>query len=140
MELTLTTPALLFPTISLLILAYTNRFIAIGNRMRNLHSLYEKEKSDSVLGQIRILKVRVRMIRDLQIVGIACLFFCVLTMFLIFENQPEFAKHSFELSLLLLMLAFGISAWEIVLSTRALNIQLKNIEEQEKGNGHAGEN
>jgi hypothetical protein len=132
MELTLTTPALLFPTISLLILAYTNRFIAIGSRIRNLHSLYQKEKSDILLGQMQILKRRVRMIRDLQIVGIVCLFFCVLTMFLIFENQPEFAKHSFELSLILLMVAFGLSAWEIILSTRALNIQLTDLEEKEK--------
>jgi hypothetical protein len=134
MELTLTTPALLFPTISLLILAYTNRFIAIGSRIRNLHSLYQKEKSDILLGQMQILKRRVRMIRDLQIVGIVCLFFCVLTMFLIFENQPEFAKHSFELSLILLMVAFGLSAWEIILSTRALNIQLTDLEEKEKLN------
>ena len=54
MELTLTTPALLFPTISLLLLAYTNRFVAIGSRIRNLHGLYQLEKSDSLLSQIKI--------------------------------------------------------------------------------------
>jgi hypothetical protein len=134
MELTLTTPALLFPTISLLILAYTNRFIAIGNRIRNLHGVYVNDKSEIILGQIQILRLRVRMIRDLQIVGIVCLFFCVLTMFLIFENQAEYAKHSFEVSLILLMIAFGFSAWEIILSTRALNLQLKGLEEKENLN------
>jgi hypothetical protein len=134
MELTLTTPALLFPTISLLLLAYTNRFIAIGNRIRNLHVLYKQERSKSVLEQIRILGVRVRLVRNLQITGIVCLFSCVLTMFLIFQGQAELAKHSFGLSLLLMMLAFGMSAWEIILSTRALNIELKDIEDREKSN------
>jgi hypothetical protein len=131
MELTLTTPALLFPTISLLLLAYTNRFVAIGTRIRILHGLYQQEKSDSLLRQINILRIRVRLIRDLQVIGIGCLFFCSLAMFLIFGNLSQWAKYSFGASLLLLMLSFGLAAWEIILSTRALNIQLKDLIEEE---------
>lgn len=131
MELSLTTPALLFPTISLLLLAYTNRFVAIGSRIRILHGLYEQKKTDALFRQIKILRVRVRLVRDLQIMGIICLFFCVLTMFLIFENLQQWAKHSFMASLILLMLAFGLAAWEIILSTRALNIQLQDLQNQE---------
>jgi len=77
------------------------------------------------------MRIRVRLVRDLQVIGICCLFFCSLTMFLIFENLHHWAKHSFGASLLLLMLAFGLAAWEIILSTRALNIQLKDLIEQE---------
>jgi hypothetical protein len=131
MEISLTTPALLFPTISLLILAYTNRFVAIGSRIRNLHGLYQQEKSDHLLQQINILRIRIRLIRDLQVVGISCLFFSVLSMFLIFENLIWWAKYSFATSLLLLLVAFSLSGWEIILSTRALNIQLRDIAERE---------
>jgi hypothetical protein len=131
MELSLTTPALLFPTISLLLLAYTNRFVAIGSRIRNLHSQYQEDKKESILRQISILRKRVVLIRDLQVIGISSLFFCILTMFLIFANFAQYAKHSFFASLILMMLSFGLAAWEIILSTRALNIQLKDLEEME---------
>lgn len=132
MELSLTTPALLFPTVSLLLLAYTNRFVAIGSRIRNLHGLYQEGNSESIFKQIRILRKRIRLVRDLQVVGIVCLFFCVLTMFFIYEELQNWAKHCFGISLFTLMLAFGMAAWEIVLSTKALNIQLEDLFEGKK--------
>lgn len=131
-ELALTAPALLFPTISLLLLAYTNRFVAIGTRIRQLHGVYQQDRSDRILRQIGILRKRIQLIRDLQIIGIVCLFFSVLTMFLIFAQLYAWANYCFAGSLLLLMLAFGLSGVEIILSTRALNIQLSDIEQQEK--------
>ena len=128
MELNLTTPALLFPTISLLMLAYTNRFVAVGNRIRNLHLLHKQNPTDITLTQIRILKKRIGLIRDLQISGIVCLFTSVFTMFVIFQGYIEVAKYMFLSSLLLMMFAFGLSAWEIILSTKALYIQLSDID------------
>ena len=134
MELTLNTPALLFPTISLLLLAYTNRFVAIGSRIRNLHVQYTQEPSNNIFQQIKILQLRVRLIRDLQVIGIVCLFFCVLTMFLIFEGKMWMAQHVFSTSLLLMMVSFGLSGWEIVISTKALNMQIKDLMEMEVKN------
>lgn len=134
MELTLNTPALLFPTISLLLLAYTNRFVAIGSRIRNLHVQYNQEPSNNIFQQIKILQLRVRLIRDLQVIGIVCLFFCVLTMFLIFEGKMWLAHYVFGASLILMMVSFGLSAWEIVISTKALNMQIKDLMEKEMMN------
>jgi hypothetical protein len=131
MDLSLTTPALLFPTISLLLLAYTNRFIAIGNCIRALHELYRIEKSPALLEQLKIFRLRIRLIRDLQIIGISSIFVCVLSMFLIFADLIRWAKYFFGSSLLLLMIAFGLAGWEIIISTKALRIQLKDIEEEE---------
>ncbi|TAH27488.1 MAG: DUF2721 domain-containing protein [Cytophagales bacterium] len=130
MELTLNTPAILFPTISLLLLAYTNRFISIGNRLRNLHERYSSFQTKEILQQISIFKRRIKMIRNLQLSGIASLFFCVLTMLLIFENFTAAAKWVFTFSLILLLTAFSIAAYEIIISTQAMNIQLKDIEEE----------
>src|SRR6187402_419751 len=110
MELSLTTPALLFPTISLLMLAYTNRFIAIGSRIRVLHLQHKQNPSDNILKQIRILRTRVHLIRDLQICGIVCLLSSVFTMFLIFADYIQAAKYVFGFSLILMMLSFVLSA------------------------------
>jgi hypothetical protein len=131
MELSLTTPALLFPTISLLMLAYTNRFVAIGNRIRILHLQHKQSPSDPILKQIKILRTRVRLIRDLQICGILCLFTSVVAMFLIFKDYTEAAKYVFGTSLILLMLSFALSAVEIILSTKALYIQIADLEKEE---------
>lgn len=130
MELSLTTPALLFPTISLLMLAYTNRFIAIGNRIRTLHLQHKQSPSETILKQIRILKVRVRLVRDLQLCGIVCLLANVLTMFLIFKEYHIQATYVFGFSLILLMIAFALSAIEIILSTKAIYIQISDLEKE----------
>lgn len=128
MKLDLTTPALLFPTISLLLLAYTNRFISLANLVRSLHSKYQANPEDVLLYQIKNLRLRLRLIRDMQILGVGSIFLCVLSMFLIFEKQTEAAKYVFGVSLLFLMTSLALSLWEIQISIKALNIQLKDIE------------
>lgn len=127
MELTLTTPALLFPTISLLLLAYTNRFLAIANVIRGLHSRYETQPSDILLGQIEGLRLRVGLIRNMQALGISSLFLCVLCMMIIYVGWQQGAKRIFGCSLLLLLVSLGLSFREIQLSTNALNLLLRDL-------------
>ncbi|HVD99653.1 MAG TPA: DUF2721 domain-containing protein [Cytophagaceae bacterium] len=131
MELSLTTPALLFPTISLLMLAYTNRFIAIGNRIRVLHVEHKQRPSETIVRQIKTFRRRVRLIRDLQLCGIVCLFANVFTMLLIFSKYNLVATYVFGFSLVLMMVAFAMSALEIILSTKALYIQIEDLEKEE---------
>ena len=69
-QLTLTTPALLFSAISLIMLAYTNRFLAYASVIRNLHDRYLKEHDDSLLRQINNLKQRLHLTKWMQIFGI----------------------------------------------------------------------
>ncbi|TAG58242.1 MAG: DUF2721 domain-containing protein [Cytophagales bacterium] len=127
-DLTLTTPALLFPTMSLLLLAYTNRYVAISNRIRVLHSQYKEEKTQNLLKQIQILKRRIQLIRDMQLAGITCMFFAAFTMFLIFVDLKTYSTVTFTISLLILMISLSMSAYEIVLSNKALYIQIKDME------------
>lgn len=127
MELTLTTPALLFPTISLLLLAYTNRFLAIASVIRGLHARYESQPSDNILDQIESLRSRLKLIRNMQALGISSLFLCVLSMIVIYVGWQEGAKGIFGLSLVLLLLSLAVSFREIQLSVNALNLQLKNL-------------
>jgi hypothetical protein len=127
--LTLTTPALLFSAISLLLLAYTNRFLALAQLVRNLHSVYQDKKDKGILGQIHNLRTRLHLIRQMQFAGITSLLLCVLCMFLLYVNQIVFAEVIFGVALLLLIFSLALSAWEIHISVRALDLQLGDIEE-----------
>jgi len=132
MELTLTTPALLFPTISLVLLAYTNRFLAVATLIRKLADDYNKREDKRVADQIRNLKIRLRLIRDMQLYSILSLFLSVLCMFFLFNGREVIAKYIFGISLISLMVSLGLSLREIYISTRALSIQLSNIAEDVK--------
>jgi len=103
MELTLTTPALLFPTVSLILLAYTNRFLAVASLIRKLATDYQNKEDKKVADQIRNLKVRLRLIRDMQMLSILALFLSVLCMFFLFSGHELIAKYIFGASLLSLL-------------------------------------
>ncbi len=132
MRLELTTPALLFPAISLLLLAYTNRFLTLAGLIRELHRRYLDGHEDTVLGQIVNLRARVRLIRAMQALGVASFFGCVFCMFLLFFGLMLAAQGIFTLSLLLLMVSLGLSVWEIQMSVGALDLQLSDLEAAQK--------
>jgi hypothetical protein len=130
--LNLTTPTLLFSAVSLLLLAYTNRFLALAQLVRNLHAVY-KEKPDSILlGQIKNLRKRLVLIRHMQLTGIVSLLICFVCMFLIFIGEDFLAELIFGLSMLLMIISLGLSAWEINISVKALDLHLGDIEEGKK--------
>lgn len=128
-DLSFTTPALLFPTISLLLLAYTNRYIAISNRIRLLHGTYKTDQSKNVLEQIRILKKRIFLIRNMQQFGIASMVGAALSMFLIYYGAEEYAGYIFGGSLASVIISISLCSIEIYLSNKALMIQISDIEE-----------
>jgi hypothetical protein len=130
MELTLTTPGLLFPTVSLLLLAYTNRFLAIAALIRNMYAQYKASPDPLLLPQIENLKVRVRLIRDMQFLGVSSLFLCVVCMMLLFAGLNRPAEVVFAGSLLLMLGSLALSIWEIQISIRALQIQLGDLEQK----------
>lgn len=131
-ELTLTTPALLFPTVSLVLLAYTNRFLAVAALIRKLAAEYQTKKDKNLADQIRSLRIRVRLIRDMQMLSIFALFLSVLCMFFIFDGDLVIAKYVFGASLLSLLISLGFSLREIQISTRALAIQLRDMDDEVK--------
>jgi hypothetical protein len=133
MEMTLNTPALLFPAITLLLLAYTNRFLAIANLIRKLHDEYISGKKNTVLiQQLHNLKRRINYIRMMQALGVLSFLGCVICMFGIYKSWGQIAEYSFALSLLSLLASLLLSLVEITLSTKALELELSDIEELEK--------
>ena len=127
---TLTTPALLFSAISLILLAYTNRFVAYTQVVRNLHKQYVESPTTVLKGQIYNLRRRLYLIRRMQILGVSSLFLCVITMFLLFIGSENIATWIFGAALLLLCASLAISIWEIQISVKALELHLSNMEEE----------
>ena len=128
MEITLTTPALLFPAISLLLLAYTNRFLAIASIIRHLHRMHIEQPKKVLEGQIANLRQRLFLIRSMQFFGVASLFLCVLAMFFLYLQLGSWGSIFFGISLICLLLSLFISLREIQLSTKALEIELSDME------------
>jgi hypothetical protein len=130
MQITFTTPALLFPAISLLLLAYTNRFVALANLVRKLHDEYKRgEENKIVLQQIHSLRRRLRLVRYMQTLGVLSFVCCVVTMYTIYMNWMGLVTFEFAISLLSLLASLIISLIEITQSTRALELELSDIEE-----------
>ncbi len=135
MEITFNTPALLFPAISLLLLAYTNRYLALANLIRKLHDEYLRgEKNRLLLSQIRILRQRINLVRYMQGLGVFSFLCCVITMYGVYQQWIVLNRYVFALSLLSLLASLAISLVEISKSTKALELELSDLEELEKSN------
>jgi hypothetical protein len=127
-EITLTTPAVFFPAVSLLMLAYTNRFLALASVIRKLHADYKNSKDPSYLSQIDNLRFRIRLVRNMQFCGVSSLLFCTICMFLLFLDHITAAEYFFCGAMILMMLSMIISLIEIQTSVRALDLHLKSLE------------
>ncbi len=127
-QLTLTTPALLFSAVSLIILAYTNRFLAYASVIRNLHTKFKENPNSVLLGQIQNLRKRLRLTQAMQILGITSLLLCVICMFMIYVHLHVWAEVLFGIALVLLILSLAISIREIQISVKALDLHLNDME------------
>ena len=127
-QLTLTTPALLFSAVSLILLAYTNRFLAYAAVVRSLHATFKENPNILLFGQIQNLRKRLRLTRTMQILGITSLLLCVVCMFLVYVHFSVLAEFTFGIALILLMLSLALSIREIQISVKALDLQLSDME------------
>lgn len=127
-ELTLITPTFLFSAVSLILLAYTNRFLSYAQLVRNLKDQYMKDRSAITKAQIFNLKKRLALTKYMQLCGVMSLLLCVATMFLIYLGFQLISAYIFGFALLLLITSLGLSAWEIQISVKSLKIHLSDME------------
>jgi hypothetical protein len=132
MEITVTTPALLFPAVSLILLAYTNRFQAVSRRIRELKDVYKQHHYGFHFEQIRTLRRRLVLIRNMQVLGVGALLGCVCTMLFLFIGEAGAGKWMFAVSLLLMIISLILSLKELTLSIQALNLELTDLEKEDR--------
>ncbi|WP_029452876.1 DUF2721 domain-containing protein [Clostridium algidicarnis] len=125
MKIELTTPAVLFTSISLLISAYTSRFLSLAQLVRQLDNQYKQDKNEDILKQIRNLQLRISIIRYTQIMGGVSFFLCALSTFLIFKDKNFAGEVAFGGSLIALMISLLLLIIEVQISVKALNVQLE---------------
>ncbi|MES2004566.1 MAG: DUF2721 domain-containing protein [Bacteroidota bacterium] len=129
MDISINTPALLFPAISLIMLAYTNRFLALSNRVRSLHDKYQNHEQKHIIhGQIKNLRYRLKLIKNMQALGVLTFLSCILCMYLIYVGSMVLANGVFAFSLISFSFSLGLSLLEIQLSTKALELELSDME------------
>ncbi len=131
MLLSIETPALLFSATSLILLAYTNRFLTIAQIVRGLKKTYDEQNNKSILLEIKNLNIRLSLIRYMQLFGVLSLFLSVFAMLLLFIESMTIGIYIFGLSLLSLLISLGISFWEISISVTALRVHLKDLIDSE---------
>ena len=126
-ELTLTTPSLLFSAVSLILLAYTNRFISYASLVRTLKEKHQQTHDPKDIAQIANLRKRLYLTRSMQILGLLSLLFCVVSMFFIYISWQIIAACIFGIGLLLLAASLCVCIWEINISVNALEIHLQDM-------------
>lgn len=130
MDITINTPAILFPAISLIMLAYTNRFLSVASLIRDLHKQYNTTDKNSVLSnQIKFLKIRLCMIKVMQYLGVSSFIFSLISMYLIDVNRMQYARINFGLAVVMFVFSLIISLLEIRQSTKALEVSLQDMQE-----------
>lgn len=132
MTVNIETPALLFSATSLILLAYTNRFLTIAQIIRSLKKNYDEDHSNSILLQIKNLNKRLSLIKYMQLFGVLSLFLSVFAMLILYLQQHTVGMYLFGLSLLCLLVSLGISFWEISISVKALQLHLSDLTEKKK--------
>ena len=130
--LDLTTPSLLFSAISLILLAYTNRFLSYASVVRALKEKHQQTHDPKDIAQIANLRKRLYLTRSMQILGILSLLLCVIAMFFIYVSWQIFVAWIFGIALLLLAASLCVCIWEINISVKALEIHLEDISSKEK--------
>lgn len=127
MEIEISTPALLFPAVSLLLLAYTNRFLTTGQLIRSISNQAREHGGEKLSGQIENLKKRLELTKWMQFFGVVSMLMCTISMFALFLGFYDIGKKIFGLSLITMCLSLFISLWEVYISSNALNLELKDL-------------
>ncbi len=130
MDLTINTPALLFPAISLIMLAYTNRFLALANVVRNLHDRYQNRTETEKINihhQIKNLKMRIRIVKNMQILGVMSILMSIISMYLIYIENQDAAHITFAFSLVFFLISLILSLIELIHSTKSLELELSDM-------------
>ena len=133
MTLEVSTPALLFPAISLLFLSFTNRFLHLAALIRDLHGDWLEKGDAKLRAQIDNLRSRLTLIRAMQLFGAMSLFLCVLSMLSVVGGHQMWAVGAFLGALLLMAVSLGCLIYEVWISGGALRILLDAVERNDEG-------
>jgi len=132
MDLNITTPGLIFPSISFLLIAYSNRFLAIATLIRDLKTKFSENKAEILLKQIKNLRYRLKLIRWMQAVAVFGMLLALLSIFALYLNSPMLGNAFFIFAVISITTSLSIALVEIMFSGRALDLELEDIQDHMK--------
>ena len=138
MSLSITDPAFLFPGISLLFLAYTNRYLALANVIRALNHSVDEHHSANLIEQIQSLHMRITLIKYMQAFGVVAFLFCVLAMLSLMWQQQIAGEILFVSSLAAMFVSLLLSLTEVLKSGHSLKIELDRTQVRKQRKKNAG--
>jgi len=124
MTLSITDPAFLFPGISLLFLAYTNRYLALAGIVRALNTHVDDQDIENRAQQIHSLHLRILLIKYMQAFGVVAFLFCIFSMFALISQQQNLGEILFTASLAAMTISLLFSFIEILKSGQSLRLEL----------------
>ena len=127
LSLTLTAVGLLFPTISVVLLAQTNRFMSLASVARDLVARYRSGPNPSIRNQVVSLQQRIWLVRWTQGFGVLALLINSCSAFSLFLESLSMARNLFVAAMCCMVLSLLISLREIQLSVRAIDIELNTL-------------
>lgn len=125
MTLNITDPAILFSGISLLFLAYTNRYLALANVIRILNKDLQSQDEKNRIAQIKNLHTRTNLIKYMQAVAVLSFLFCIASMMMLYWQLQQLGEICFVISLLAMIISLIISLIEIMISGASLEIEME---------------
>lgn len=124
MLISITDPAIMFSGISLLFLAYTNRYLSLASVVRTLNKELMKDDGKNRIQQIRNLHLRIILIKYMQAFGVLSFLFCVFAMLMLFWQNQMLGEALFITSLVTMVISLVLSLIEIIMSGQSLKIEL----------------
>ena len=129
MDLNISTPGLIFPSISFLLIAYSNRFLAIATLIRDLKTKFSENKAEILLKQIKNLRYRLKLIRWMQAVAVFGMLLALLSIFSLYLELDLIGKIFFVSAVISITTSLSIALVEIMFSGRALDLELEDIQD-----------
>ncbi|PTX92735.1 DUF2721 domain-containing protein [Opitutus sp. ER46] len=120
-----TLPALIFPAISLLFLAYTNRFLGLTSVARGMLREHLAHPAPHWEVQLVNIRRRLHLIRRMQMLGVASCILAALSMGALSHNFPIVGQVFFVGSLACFVSSLGICVHEIKLSIDAIEVEFR---------------
>jgi hypothetical protein len=118
-------PALIFPAISLLFLAYTNRFLGLTAVARKMLAAHLAEAQPHWEVQLINIRRRLHLIRQMQMMGLGSIILAALSMGALVNAFERLGQGLFVCSLVCFIGSMGICVHEIKLSIDAIEVEFK---------------
>ena len=134
MDIDYTVAALMFPAIPLMMTMYSNRFHTLSALIRQLHDkfTFEKKIPPELEKQLHVLSKRTNYLKYVMGFSSFGFLFNMLTVLLLYLNLTFYARLSFALCCVCMIISIFLFLQEVRMSNEALKYHLSDMDSMKK--------